>query len=107
MNFDCKEFHSQAAAAVRQQVESGAALYVRSRHLRRLLPLAPEDFSQDNLPATRAIVLRLANAMRQERRLGRMGHWTYDLNRHIALAQAYRAEKQFLEALKVSQQNAC
>lgn len=107
MNFDCKEFHAPTAAAVRQQIESGAALYVRSRHLRRLLPLAPEDFSQDNIPATRAIVLRLANAMRQERRLGRMGHWTYDLNRHIALAQAYRAEKQFLESLEASEPAAC
>lgn len=35
---------------------------------------------------------RLAKALRTERRLGQAGHWSYDLNRHIALAQSYRLE---------------
>jgi hypothetical protein len=30
-------------------------------------------------------------AIRQERQLGRGGHWAYDLNRHIALLQKLRA----------------
>jgi hypothetical protein len=30
----------------------------------------------------------------------RSGHWTYDLNRHIALRQAYRAETERLALLR-------
>ncbi len=33
-------------------------------------------------------VKKIANSLRQERRLGASGHWSYDLNRHLALAQA-------------------
>ena len=33
----------------------------------------------------------LAAALRIERRRAVKGHWTYDLSRHIALLQAYRA----------------
>jgi len=36
----------------------------------------------------------LAHALRVERRLAASGHWSYDLNRHIALLQAYAAMKQ-------------
>ncbi|MDJ0931795.1 hypothetical protein [Breoghania sp.] len=43
-----------------------------------------------------SLVSRLAKALRGERRHGRAGHWTYDLNRHIALMQAYRAERALL-----------
>lgn len=35
-----------------------------------------------------AISARLARAVRRERQKGLAGHWSYDLNRHIALAQA-------------------
>ena len=36
----------------------------------------------------------LAHALRVERQLAASGHWSYDLNRHIALLQAYAAMKQ-------------
>jgi hypothetical protein len=45
------------------------------------------------------IVARLARALRAERQRGRAGHWSYDLNRHIALAQALDAERRRLEGL--------
>ncbi|MEI2384614.1 hypothetical protein [Breoghania sp. JC706] len=45
----------------------------------------------------RLVVARLARALRGERRRGLAGHWTYDLNRHIALLQAYRAERALLK----------
>ena len=38
------------------------------------------------------ILVRLRRALRAERSRGRAGHWSYDLNRHIALKQAYEAE---------------
>ena len=46
-----------------------------------------------NEATRRAILTRLARALRAERNRGRAGHWTYDLNRHIALKQAYAAER--------------
>jgi hypothetical protein len=49
--------------------------------------------------AARALVARLARALRAERQRGRAGHWSYDLNRHIALAQALDAERRRLEKL--------
>lgn len=40
-------------------------------------------------PATRArIVLRLQRMIERERQRGARRHWSYDLNRHIALKQA-------------------
>lgn len=35
---------------------------------------------------------RLARALRSERRRGLAGHWSYDLARHHALLQAFKAE---------------
>ena len=37
----------------------------------------------------RAIIARLERALRAERHRARAGHWAYDLNRHIALRQAF------------------
>ncbi len=84
----------RAAESLARQINVGSELYEKRKHLRRLLPLAPEDFADESRQTTRAILLHLARALRAER--GRAGHWTYDLNRHIALAQAYKAEKERL-----------
>ncbi len=99
MKIDMKDLKARAAQTLERQIAGGVPHYERSRHLRRLLPLAPEDFARKDVVTARRILLRLANAMREERRRGRMGHWTYDLNRHIALAQAYRAEREALHTL--------
>jgi hypothetical protein len=74
-------------------METGAATYDRRRHLARLIPLLPGELEDARPSARRAILARLARALRAERNRGRAGHWTYDLNRHIALKQAYAAER--------------
>lgn len=51
---------------------------------------APDPFGLPGEDAP-ARVARLTRALRAERRLGLAGHWSYDLNRHIALAQQLRA----------------
>lgn len=61
----------------------------RLRTLARLIGTEP-GYGEE---AQRILVARLARALRGERRRGRAGHWTYDINRHIALMQAYRAER--------------
>ena len=58
-----------------------------------LIPLMPGELEDARPAARRAILARLARALRAERNRGRAGHWTYDLNRHIALRQAYVAER--------------
>jgi hypothetical protein len=88
-----------AAGALDAVVAGGAAAYERSRVLPRLLPLALARLPVHEPALTAAILIRLARGLRSERRLGRAGHWTYDVNRHIALAQAFRAERHTLERL--------
>ncbi len=80
-------------------VAGGAAAYRRDRMLPRLLPLAVGRLPLREPARTGAILIRLARGLRAERRLGRAGHWTYDVNRHIALAQAFRAERLALERM--------
>ncbi|MBV1702158.1 MAG: hypothetical protein KGQ46_10100 [Hyphomicrobiales bacterium] len=65
-------------------VELGAAHYRRARILPRLLPASTLAASNDQ------IVRDLQNELRKVR--ARAGHWSYDLNRHISLLQALRAE---------------
>lgn len=76
---------------------AAALAYQRTRDLPRLLALWPDQWAAltEGCPtAHRALVDRLLSALRAERRRGRSGHWTYDLNRHVALKAAYRAECQ-------------
>jgi hypothetical protein len=62
----------------------------------RLLPVGPDDMAGMEPQTTRRIVLKLARAIRIERARGRAGHWTYDLNRHVGLMQALKAEQERL-----------
>lgn len=92
MAFGASTCPGSCQEALDDLIQQGAARYERRRHLPRLIPIEEErlvDPSQDEIEW---IVTRLAKALRAERRKGIAGHWTYDLNRHIALMQAYRAE---------------
>ncbi|MBV8849346.1 MAG: hypothetical protein JOZ16_07145 [Methylobacteriaceae bacterium] len=64
--------------------------------LPRVLPVGPDEIAGAEPETTRRIVLKLARALRIERARGRAGHWTYDLNRHIGLMQAMKAEQERL-----------
>ncbi len=70
-----------------------AEAYRRNLHLPGLLALWPAELADDSQAGRQRIVARLHRALRAERTRGRSGHWTYDLNRHIALLGALRAEK--------------
>jgi hypothetical protein len=82
-----------ARRSVRAVIAEGADSYDRSRHLARLLPLGPAEIADDSDAARREVLAKLSRALRAERSRGRAGHWTYDLNRHLALSQAYVAER--------------
>ncbi|WP_246329606.1 hypothetical protein [Chthonobacter rhizosphaerae] len=76
----------------RRMIARGAAAYDR-RTLTRLLPLGPDEIGGDGPLVTARICRLLARALRSERTRGRAGHWTYDLNRHVGLVQALKAER--------------
>ena len=61
--------------------------------LPRLIPLGLGRLPEAEPDRSRAILRLLDQALRAERALGRAGHWTYDLNRHIGLMQAFKAER--------------
>jgi hypothetical protein len=77
-------------------VLAGADVYRRALVLPRLLPLGPADLVGEEPALTRSLCARLARALRSERNRGRAGHWSYDLNRHIGLMQALKAERRSL-----------
>lgn len=89
-----------ARQAVRAAVRAGAVEYRRASILPRLVPVAPAEVADDSPAGTRRILALLARALRSERRRGRAGHWSYDLNRHIGLRQAMLAETARLKAAR-------
>jgi hypothetical protein len=89
-----------ASRAFRALTSAGSEHYDRALHLPRVLPLGPQEIADVSENGRRAILRRLARALRAERNRGRAGHWTYDLNRHIALSQAYAAERAALTRVR-------
>jgi hypothetical protein len=65
----------------------------REAELPRLIGVWPSELRTGSLDAAARIVALLRRAIRSERQRGRAGHWTYDLNRHLALAEALKAEQ--------------
>lgn len=90
------DLRGAARRSVAKTVAAGVEPYQRDRHLPRLIPLTPKELADTRPEARRAFLMRLARALRAERNRGRAGHWTYDLNRHIGLKQAYAAERTLL-----------
>jgi len=88
-----------ARAAVAATVAGGVAAWERERMLPRLIAVSPEDLADGSRETGRTILRRLLLALRGERRRGRAGHWSYDLDRHIGLVQAVAAERARLAGL--------
>lgn len=76
--------------------------YDRDRDLPRLIAIWPAELGVRDLCGQSAIIRRLHNALRAERRRALAGHWTYDMARHCQLLAAYRAEVVALEQLQAS-----
>jgi hypothetical protein len=90
--------HARAAAF--GVIRDGARAYERARCLPRVLPMLAGNCHGPEPETTRLIVRKLADAIRRERRLGRAGHWAYDLNKHLALTQAWEAESRQAKSWK-------
>ena len=66
--------------------------YDRQRDLPRLVPLWPSQLATPTIADHQRLLARLRRALREERRRGLGGHWSYDLARHAQLLAAYRCE---------------
>ena len=77
-----------APRALAATIAAGAGQYERARVLTRVLPV---DVAEVEALGARRIRLMLLHALRKER--ARRNHWAYDINRHIALAQALKGER--------------
>jgi len=74
--------------------------YNRIEQLPRLIGLWPHELKDCSQAASERIVALLRKALRGERQRGIGGHWTYDVNRHLALSEALREENERLRILK-------
>ena len=83
---------SLARSVFGPMTDAGAASYLRSRDLPKLIALWPRELADNSPEGFRYILAKLRSALRAERRRGLAGHWSYDLNRHMGLISAYKAE---------------
>jgi hypothetical protein len=85
----------------------GVSAYVRPRDLPRLIPLWPHELDDQSSEGRLRVLMKLRRALRAERRRAVSGHWSYDLNRHLGLLSAYKAELALLCSSTVQAQPHC
>ena len=95
----------QAWRAVDATIEAGVKRYVRIQHLPPLLRIWPTDLQGDEPAMTAKVLERLRKALQQQRRKAHQSgldrnQTHYDVNRHIALLQAWRAECQLWRSMR-------
>ncbi len=73
--------------------------FQRESELPKLIGIWPSDLEDTSLENAAKIVALLRKMLRAERQRGRTGHWAYDLNRHLTLAEALKAERERLRNL--------
>jgi hypothetical protein len=74
--------------------------YDRVKQLTKLVGLWPHELQDCTEDGTLHVIALLRKALRGERQRGHAGHWTYDLNRHVALVEALREERARLQILR-------
>jgi hypothetical protein len=81
-------------------IRPSAPAYNRLTQLPGLTGLWPSEMQDFSAAGTLKILALLRKALRLERARGRSGHWTYDLNKHLALAESLKAERAHLRELE-------
>ncbi len=97
---------SKAPDVYDRVAEAGARCYDRARDLPCLIALWPHELADLSPQGALRILSKLRAALRAERRRGRAGHWSYELNRHLALLSAYKGEIALLRAVSSVSRNA-
>lgn len=93
-----RSFHVSATYALDAAINASLPVYNRPLALSRLHRLSAETIRSETAEAAQQVVQEIERGLRRER--ARAGHWTYDLNRHIALHVAHRAETARLAQLR-------
>lgn len=94
------DMRPEADRALESALRAGMSAYRRERALPALIGADAGLLDETSEGAARTVIARLEKALRAERNRARAGHWTYDLNRHIALRQALRAEAERFAGLR-------
>lgn len=81
---------------VRRKRSPAGAAYDRERDLPRLVMIWPAELHDTSVAGRLHVVALINRALRNERRRGLAGSWSYDLGRHRALVIAARAEREAL-----------
>jgi len=84
-------------------IAAGAANYMRARDLPKLLKVSEDALERFTVAGAERIVARLVRAARAQGALGRRRHWSYDMNRHLAVLIALKAERASLAHLRNAQ----
>jgi hypothetical protein len=92
-----ERLRSAARPAIEAALGASLAVYDRKTALVRFHRLSAATIASEAPDAAREVVREIERALRAER--ARCGHWSYDLNRHIALLVAHRAERARLSRL--------
>lgn len=93
-----QRLEAAARPAVESALEASFAAYNRAHALAPFHRLSQETIMSETPQAARLVLREIERALRAER--ARRGHWTYDLNRHIALLVTHRAESARLARLR-------
>src|SRR5262245_15601239 len=81
-----------AARIYAGMTDAGARRYESERDLPKLIALWPKELADRSEKGLLLILAKLRRALRAERTRGLAGHWSYDLNRHLGLLSAFKAE---------------
>jgi hypothetical protein len=96
-------FAAAAGPALESKLAAGIAGYDRAAALARFHRLSPATIGAETPEAARAVLREIAGALRAAR--ARRGHWSYDLERHIFLLIAWRAENARLARLEAERRS--
>lgn len=113
----CRKSRNDFYRSAEQGIEREADAYIRQRDLidKKLLALWPKEASNYSIPGTEQIIFRIQSALRATYRLAINGdasgnerpHWSYDVNRHMALLTALRGEQARLKHLLAERRAMC
>jgi hypothetical protein len=79
-----------------KKTETKNQSYLRAVDLPHLILLWPKELEDTSKEATLTIINKLQKALRAERKRAAIRHWSYSLNKHKALVEALKAEKNYL-----------
>lgn len=74
--------------------------FERRNELAKFLPMWPVELADTSMRGRTKIIQRLRRAVREERKRGRAGHWTYRLGRHAALIKILAQERAALAEIE-------